>query len=240
MIKNITKELRFCKNDILQLSLIPIGGWVIGEIVSFLIITLSNEETYFSVGGLLSLLAVAIMAVLVPVTQILLNFEIIVGFGRTRKQYLAGIALVLFLEIIAMIFVALVSSLLSIITKSLFFSELTTESFFGIITLPMFLEYWWIAPIAALLLTMLGFITSALVKKFTTKVLWIFWAIYMVITLSFSGAVGNAENLPFFVNIFDFLATIPIFAYIIGLVVLLGTGLFFSVKYLLRASVSNG
>ncbi len=238
MFKNITKELKFCYTDLLQMLFLPIGAWIFGEIITAVIIVASNEDSYFTVGGIVALSLTGIVLLILPTMQILINFSLCVSMARTRKQYLIGISLTIMLEAIAMIIVALIMSNLSYIIKAVFYSNLPVEEqFSGIISMQLALNYIWLLAVVPIAVTTVGLAVSALFKRYSSKVLWVIWAIYMVLVLSLSSNLERIFNIPIINTIistvFSLPPAIPItIAIAIWLIVL-----FFSVKSLLKASV---
>ncbi len=236
--KNITKELKFCYIDILQLALIPLGGWLIGETIIAVAIKVFNESTYFSVGSIIALSVLGVIMLILPTTQILTNFSLCVSMGRTRKQYLLGISLVLIVQTISlMVFTFLLSNLSYVIKEILYKNSTNNYSFNGIISIELIINNFWIVLIAPFVFTTIALTVSALIKKFSSKVLWVIWAVYMVCVLSITARLDNLVNMQFISNFIITISSLPPY-------VLIGIGIFIwliilivSIKYLLKASV---
>ncbi len=240
MFNNIAKEIKYCYKDILMLMIVPLCAWILGEIISLSIITISNETLYFTAGSIMAFVSVIIVAVVLPVSQFLINYNLIVSMSRTRKHFLIGMSITVITEVIALLITAVVVSQLSYIVKFVFYKNMPFENFSGIITLDLVLEYIWALPLAIIGFLAFNLITCALIKKFSVKVLWAYWGVYMCLTIGAASLESLMNNLNRIHVISVFIQSMSNFApifYIILSVILVLIALIISVKYLLKASV---
>ncbi len=239
--RDITKEIRVSYDDVLKTLLVPLGGWLLGEIIAVSVAVSTSEGMFISMGSLFAYIATAIIMLILPLTQVLINFDIAVSMGRTRKKYLAGITLVLLVEIVGMLAVATLLSGISYTVKTMFFSDVPFTNVFSVFTHEFVSRFWYVVPTIPVVFVIFAFIVSALVKKFTAKVLWVFWAVYMVAIFTVTSSASRRVNLtdtPVIATIINALALIPPYIYIILAIAFVALSLVLSIKYLLKASVT--
>ncbi len=241
--RKIMSEWNSAKKEIWILLVIVFAGWVVGEIITGVVMYTDKYAEMFSVGGITAMTAALIIVLIVSIVQMMISYELAISMGRTRREFLLGMSICIMLQTIIIAAFTILVSHLGHVTKALLYPNREWASdteFVGIITFDVLKTYWWVLAILIILPPILGCTVCGLIKRFGSKAAWCLWAVYMIFVLIAPNIIrmlDDSQQGSFLWQASYVLSHIPAGAYVVVATGVILSLFLWNVKYLLKARV---
>jgi len=179
--------------DIMTFSIVAVISGLVGIIITLCILRFNQAaESYVQIGALLAMLLGLAIFIFGEIFSLANEFNLAVSMGICRKYFLPAKYLMFSINIVATLIIAMI---LGEIEKRLY------PAIYPDLVCALNVNDFLLHPIAfggiifggAMLILVFG----ALVLRFSTKVFWVIWALWMISTMSFSkiaSAINHAEG----------------------------------------------
>ncbi len=245
MTKYIMAELKFNYKDTFIFMCVTFFAWLFGEVLfAVLSVFIKELNVYIPVGAIVLAFTALIIMLIFPVISNYTTFNIAVGMGRTRKQFLIGVIIYQCLSIlVTLLFSSFLVLVGSSVIKNMLYGYMLESSYTDgwYIVGKIYASYWWAIFIIALLGSLCSIVFMALMKKFSKKFFWVVWGIWMLFSLGMSSMVsmitGMMEN-EAVMSVVSVLQNVPVGVYgVFGTLFFVAVNAW-AINYMLKASVS--
>lgn len=165
------------KAELLQFLGIVAGGYLVGLIIVFIVMNATKENSYATVGTMLAVIVFALMHLWGISFSFIGDFNMAVSMGVTRKSFVAGYALFNLLEIAVLEVEIILFGMFEKFMLKTAFPQASME-----IDLTTFFTWKYLLG-AMVVFTVLEMFFGAVILRYGMKVLWILWAVWMIICL---------------------------------------------------------
>ena len=165
------------KIELLQFLGIVAAGYLVGLGIVFIMVNVTDENAYATVGTMLAVLLFAFIHLFAISFSFMGDFNTAISMGATRKSFTAGYALFNLLEIAVLELEIVVFGVLEKFLLKTAFPQAAVEA-------DMTTFFTWKYLLGAIvILTVLEMFFGAVILRYGMKVLWILWAVWMIICL---------------------------------------------------------
>lgn len=165
------------KTELLQFLGITAVGYLIGLIVVFIVMNVAKENTCATAGTMLAVIVFALMHLWGISFSFIGDFNMAVSMGVTRKSFAAGYALFNLLEIAVLELEIVVFGVLEKFLLKTAFPQAAVEA-----DMTNFFTWNYLSGVVVVFTTVEMFF-GAVILRYGMKVLWILWAVWMIICL---------------------------------------------------------
>lgn len=165
------------KIELLQFLGIVAAGYLVGLGIVFIMVNVTDENAYATVGTMLAVLLFAFIHLFAISFSFMGEFNTAISMGVTRKSFAAGYALFNLLEIAVLELDIVVLGVLEKFLLKTAFPQAAVEA-------DMTTFFTWKYLLGAMVVfTVLEMFFGAVILRYGMKVLWILWAVWMIICL---------------------------------------------------------
>ena len=165
------------KIELLQFLGIVAAGYLVGLGIVFIMVNVTDENAYATVGTMLAVLLFAFIHLFAISFSFMGEFNTAISMGVTRKSFAAGYALFNLLEIAVLELEIAVFGVLEKFLLKTAFPQAAVEA-------DMTTFFTWKYLLGAMVVfTVLEMFFGAVILRYGMKVLWILWAVWMIICL---------------------------------------------------------
>lgn len=179
-------------NEFLQYGLISMAGGILGIIIVLIIMAIDGTgEDYGQVGSMLVQMFGMILLLFGGIFSVQSDFNLAISMGKTRKYYVPSKYLVLVLETaVLLIIVFVISRIEDALYPAVYPGAICDLDVSGIFNYPGFL--------AGLLfgLPMIVLLFGALLMRFSAKIFWVFYVVWMFLFLGGPRIAAAAAEKP--------------------------------------------
>lgn len=165
------------KTELLQFLGITAVGYLIGLIVVFIVMNVAKENTCATAGTMLAVIVFALMHLWGISFSFMGDFNMAVSMGVTRKSFAAGYALFNLLEIAVLELEIVVFGVLEKFLLKTAFPQAAVEA-----DMTNFFTWNYLSGVLVVF-TAVEMFFGAVILRYGMKVLWILWAVWMIICL---------------------------------------------------------
>lgn len=165
------------KAELLQFFGIVAGGYLVGLIIVFIVMNATKENSYATVGTMLAVIVFAFMHLFGISFSFMGDFNMAVSMGVTRKSFVAGYALFNLLEIAVLEVEIILFGMFEKFMLKTAFPQASME-----IDLTNFFTWNYLSGVLVVF-TAVEMFFGAVILRYGMKVLWILWAVWMIICL---------------------------------------------------------
>lgn len=165
------------KAELLQFLGIVAGGYLVGLIIVFIVMNATKENSYATVGTMLAVIVFALMHLWGISFSFMGDFNMAVSMGVTRKSFVAGYALFNLLEIAVLEVEIILFGMFEKFMLKTAFPQASME-----IDLTNFFTWNYLSGVLVVF-TAVEMFFGAVILRYGMKVLWILWAVWMIICL---------------------------------------------------------
>ena len=158
------------KTELLQFLGITAVGYLIGLIVVFIVMNVAKENTCATAGTMLAFIAFAFMHLFGITFSFMGDFNMAISLGATRKSFVSGYVLFNLLEIAVLELEIVVFGVVEKFLLENAFPQAVME-----IDLTNFFTWNYLSGVLV--------VFTAVILRYGMKVLWILWAVWMIICL---------------------------------------------------------
>ena len=190
MLEGLKKQFIVQWKDWMGMILLPLGAWIVGLGLHYMIVRMDSEVTsYFPMGTLMAALAAGLCAVLMGIIQLGLYFNMEVSMGCTRLRFFVSYYVVCFVFHSLYIGVIILLNLAERVLDKQLYSNLSCEIDF----LPYLLKGGIPAAVAVCLVSCF---CGVLILRYGRRAFWVLWAIWMICTVGIPQIHSAAEEAP--------------------------------------------
>ena len=165
------------KIELLQFLGIVAAGYLVGLGIVFIMVNVTDENAYATVGTMLAVNLFAFMHLFAISFSFMGEFNTAISMGVTRKSFAAGYALFNLLEIAVLELEIVVFGVLEKFLLKAAFPQAAVE-----VDMTTFFTWKYLLG-AMVVFTVLEMFFGAVILRYGMKVLWILWAVWMIICL---------------------------------------------------------
>lgn len=165
------------KIELLQFLGIVAAGYLVGLGIVFIMVNVTDENAYATVGTMLAVNLFAFMHLFAISFSFMGEFNTAISMGVTRKSFAAGYALFNLLEIAVLELEIVVFGVLEKFLLKTAFPQAAVE-----VDMTTFFTWKYLLG-AMVVFTVLEMFFGAVILRYGMKVLWILWAVWMIICL---------------------------------------------------------
>ena len=165
------------KIELLQFLGIVAAGYLVGLGIVFIMVNVTDENAYATVGTMLAVNLFAFMHLFAISFSFMGEFNMAISMGVTRKSFAAGYALFNLLEIAVLELEIVVFGVLEKFLLKTAFPQAAVE-----VDMTTFFTWKYLLG-AMVVFTVLEMFFGAVILRYGMKVLWILWAVWMIICL---------------------------------------------------------
>lgn len=165
------------KAELLQFLGITAVGYLIGLIVVFIVMNVAKENTCATAGTMLAVIAFAFIHLFGITLSFMGDFNMAISLGTTRKSFVSGYVLFNLLEIAVLELEIVVFGVVEKLLLENAFPQAVME-----IDLTNFFTWNYLSGVLVVF-TAVEMFFGAVILRYGMKVLWILWAVWMIICL---------------------------------------------------------
>lgn len=190
MLEALKKQFAVQWKDWMTITLVILGGWLLGIGLHFMITRLDSEAvSYFPMGTLMGALAAGVSAVLMGIIELGFYFNVEVSMGCTRVRFFCSYYVVFFVFSVLYTGIVILLNLAErVLEKQLYPGWECEIDFF-----PYLLKGG--IPAAAAFCLVSGF-CGALLLRYGKKAFWVLWVIWMVCAVGIPQIHEATEKAP--------------------------------------------